>query len=263
MSEQIESNLMLAARGVSHTYRTDNGLLPVLDGISFGLGRNEFVCLVGPSGCGKSTLLRILAGLLEPTGGSVMLEGDPVMEPDRRVGYVFQQANLMPWRTTLDNIALPLELAGVGRPEREAAARDLIALVGLVGFEAAYPAELSGGMAQRVAIARALITQPRILLLDEPFGALDALTRDLLGEELLRIWRARHSAILMVTHSIGEAVLLGDRVLVMGPRPARIEAIFPVGLARPRTLECLHSPAAGALVRDIRAAIRAEEGVET
>ncbi len=250
----------LVAHQISHAYRTDNGPLPVLDEVSLALARNTFTCLVGPSGCGKSTLLHILSGLVRPSQGSVLLDGEPVTEPHPRIGHVFQQANLMPWRSVLDNIILPLELAGVERPVRENATRDLIALVGLTGFERSYPAELSGGMAQRVAIARALIQRPEVLLLDEPFGALDAMTRDLLGEELLRIWQARSSTVLMVTHSIPESILLADRVLVMSPRPGRIEADFAVELPRPRTLEMLHSPTAGELSRAIRAAIRLAPG---
>ncbi len=249
---------ILLAQHISHVFESDTGPLPVLDDVSLGLDRSEFVCLVGPSGSGKTTLLRILAGLIAPTQGTVSVDGEPVSEPHRKIGLVFQQANLMPWRTVLDNIALPLELEGADRAAREAAARDLVALVGLAGFEASYPAELSGGMAQRVAIARALMQQPEVLLLDEPFGALDAMTRDLLGEELLRIWQASRSAVLMVTHSIPEAVLLADHVLVMGPRPGRIEAAFPVDLPRPRTLDTLRDPLAGELTHAIRAAIRLE-----
>ncbi len=248
---------MLTASHLSHSYPSENGPVPALKGASLTVGRDEFVCLVGPSGCGKSTLLRILAGLLEPLAGTVTLDGEPITEPDRRVGYVFQEANLMPWRRVRDNIALPLELAGVDLPPRIEAARELIALVGLEGFENAYPAELSGGMAQRVAIARALIGRPEVLLLDEPFGALDAMTREMLGEELLRIWQAWQSAVLMVTHSISEAILLADRVLVMSPRPGHIEASFEVKLPRPRTLKVLHDPGAGDLAEAIRAAIRA------
>lgn len=247
---------LLSARRINHTFQGDNGPLPVLSEVGFDVDRNEFVCLVGPSGCGKSTLLRVMAGLLAPTGGIALLDGQPLTRPDRRIGYVFQQANLMPWRTVLKNVALPLELAGVSVDERHAAARALIGLVGLEGFEAMLPADLSGGMAQRVAIARALITGPEVLLLDEPFGALDAMTRDLLGEELMRIWRARQSAVLMVTHSIPEAILLADRVLVMSPRPAHIEATFEVGLPRPRTLDMVHSAAAGELVHAVRSSIR-------
>jgi NitT/TauT family transport system ATP-binding protein len=246
----------LAAERVSHTYMTDGGPLPVLRDVSLSLRRHTFTTLVGPSGCGKSTLLRILSGLLRPTQGDVTLDGEPVTKPHPKIGHVFQQANLMPWRTVLDNVALPLELGGVESTLRGQAARRFTALVGLAGFEDAYPAELSGGMAQRVAIARALVQGPEVLLLDEPFGALDALTRETLGEELLRIWRAQQATALMITHNIGEAVLLGDRVLVMSPRPGHVEAAFPVDLPRPRALEMLHSPAAGELVRAVRAAIR-------
>jgi NitT/TauT family transport system ATP-binding protein len=246
----------LSARHVSHAYLGENGSLPVLVDVSFDLARDEFVCLVGPSGCGKSTLLHILSGLLPPTSGAVLLDDEPVTRPRRRIGHVFQQANLMPWRTVLENIALPLELIGKPRDEREAAAREMIDLVGLAGFAATYPAELSGGMAQRVAIARALVAGPEVLLLDEPFGALDALTRDLLAEELLRIWQAVHGTVLMVTHSIPEAILLADRVLVMSPRPGHIDAVFPVDLPRPRSPGMLHSPSAGELALAIRGAIR-------
>ncbi len=246
----------LVASHLSHEYRTDSGPLPVLHDVNLRLGRNTFTCLVGPSGCGKSTLLRLLAGLLPPTSGSITLDGQAITEPHPGIGHVFQEANLMPWRSVLDNIALPLELQGVDRTVREEAACELVALVGLAGFESAYPAELSGGMAQRVAIARALIQRPEVLLLDEPFGPLDALTRDLLGEELLRIWQARSTTVLMVTHSISEAILLADRVLVMSPRPGQIAADFAVHLPRPRTLAMLHRPEAGALAQAIRGALR-------
>lgn len=256
-SPQTETRApVLAARHVNHVFQTDAGPLPVLRDISLTLEENTFTTLVGPSGCGKSTLLRVLAGLILPASGTVTIHGERVTRPHPRVRLVFQQANLMPWRTVLENVALPLELAGTGQAQREDEARELIALVGLTGFEDAFPAALSGGMAQRVSIARALIQHPDLLLLDEPFGALDAMTRDTLGEELLRIWQVRQSAVLMVTHSIGEAVLLSDRVLVMSPRPGHLEADFEVDLPRPRTLEMLHSPAAGELSREIRNAIR-------
>ncbi|HOA24289.1 MAG TPA: ABC transporter ATP-binding protein [Aggregatilineales bacterium] len=253
-----EPTPVIVARHVNHTFQTDSGPLPVLRDVNLTLARNTFTCLVGPSGCGKSTLLRIISGLITPTSGEIMLDGEPVVKPHPKIRHVFQQANLMPWRTVAENIALPLELAGVPADERQEAAHQLAALVGLAGFEGAYPAELSGGMAQRVAIARALVQEPEVLLLDEPFGALDAMTRDALGEELLRIWQARESTVLMVTHSISEAILLSDRVLVMGPRPGHIEAEFSVDLPRPRTLQMLHTPDAGRLSEAIRAAIHVD-----
>ncbi|GAB4474497.1 MAG: ABC transporter ATP-binding protein [Anaerolineae bacterium] len=260
MTDSAAAGERLAAEHISHVFDGDSGPLPALHDVTFSLGRDELICLVGPSGCGKSTLLRVLAGLITPTEGRVLLDGQPIDGPDPRIGMVFQAANLMPWRTVIENAALPLELAGVPRPEREEAAGELLALVGLEGFETLYPAELSGGMAQRVAIARALIGQPEVLLMDEPFGALDAMTREILSEELLRIWHARQSTILMVTHSISEAILLADHVLVMSPRPGTIEACYDVALPRPRTLAMLHRPEAGDLAAAIRAAIRAGDG---
>lgn len=251
-----ETSPVLIAHQVSHTYPNGNGGLQALNKVSLTVAPREFVCVVGPSGCGKSTLLRILSGLLVPTEGTVMLNGGPVTQTTQQIGYVFQDANLMPWRTVLDNVVLPLELAGVSPAERRQAAQELITLVGLTGFEASYPAELSGGMAQRVAIARALVHEPEVILLDEPFGALDALTRERMEQELLRIWAARQKTVVMVTHNIGEAVLLADWVLVMSPRPGHIQARFPVKLPRPRTLDMLHSSEAGALVIAIRGAIR-------
>jgi NitT/TauT family transport system ATP-binding protein len=248
---------ILAAEHISHAFHDDREPLIALHDISLRVYPDEFVCLVGPSGSGKSTLLHILAGLVKPDQGRVLLDGKIVDAPPDGIGFVFQDANLMPWRTVLENVALPLELGAVPASEREAAARRLITLVGLEGFEATHPAQLSGGMAQRVAIARALITAPDVLLFDEPFGALDALTREQLGEELLRIWQAQHrSAVMMVTHSISEAIFLADRVLVLSPRPGHIEAEFPVELPRPRTLDALHSPESAQLARDIRQAIR-------
>ncbi len=260
MTDLTTASARLVAEHINHVFDGDSGPLAALHDVTFSLGRDELICLVGPSGCGKSTLLRVLAGLIVPTGGRVLLDGLPINGPDPRVGMVFQASNLMPWRTVIENVALPLELAGVPRAGREDAARDLLALVGLEGFETLYPAELSGGMAQRVAIARALIGQPEVLLMDEPFGALDAMTREILSEELLRIWQARQSTILMVTHSISEAILLADHVLVMSPRPGTIEACYEVTLPRPRTLDMLHRPEAGDLAAAIRAAIRTGDG---
>jgi len=247
---------MLEAHNISHTYHTDNGTIHALDDVNLTVAEDEFACLVGPSGSGKSTLLRILAGIIEPTHGSALLNGMPVGGHQQRIGYIFQQANLMPWRTVLENIALPLELEGLEHPKRLNAARQMSELVGLSEFEDTYPAELSGGMAQRVAIARALIHEPDVLLLDEPFGQLDAITRETLGEELLRIWNAaRHSTVLMVTHSISEAVLLADRVFVMSPRPGHIDAAFDLGLPRPRSVDILYTPDATEISRQIRSAL--------
>jgi NitT/TauT family transport system ATP-binding protein len=246
----------LAAHHISHTFGSGPASVEALRDVTLSLALEEIVCLVGPSGCGKSTLLRILAGLLSPTSGAVSIDGQPVAAPHPKVRLIFQQPNLMPWRTVLDNVTLPLELAGSAPIRRTNEARGLLDLVGLTGFESSYPAQLSGGMAQRVAIARALIDQPEVLLMDEPFGALDALTRDTLGEELLRIWQAQKASILMVTHSIPEALLLADRVLVMSPRPGSIEAIIPIDLPRPRTVDSLHTPQAGRLSASIRSALR-------
>ena len=237
-------------------FRTQQGRLWALGGVSFRVAPGEFLCIVGPSGCGKTTLLRILGGLARPTGGSVYLEGEPLTAPRRRIGFVFQKAALLPWRTVLENVTLPLEIQGVEAAEARRRAEELLELVRLQGFEGAYPHELSGGMEQRVAIARALVHDPAILLLDEPFGALDALTRERMNLELLRIWRAKRKTVVMVTHSIQEAIFLADRVLVMSPRPGRIEASFPVPLPRPRRLEMLYGDEFGALSRQVRRAIR-------
>lgn len=245
----------LAVEDLYATFPNGNGGLRALAGISFTIEPREFVCVLGPSGSGKSTLLRILAGLLQPTRGSVRFYNAAGEESPSRIGYVFQQANLMPWRTVLQNITLPLELQGVVRSEANERARDLVELIGLQGFEENYPRDLSGGMAQRVAIARALIHDPDVLLLDEPFGALDALTRERMGGELLRIWQARQKTVLMVTHSISEALFLSDRVIALTARPGRIALDMPVPLDRPRQEDMRYTPQFGALANTLRAAI--------
>ena len=252
----ISASVILAAEQIGHSYRATRGSVPALDEITLRLARESFVCIVGPSGCGKSTLLRILAGLLRPTQGVALLDGQPVTHPQRRIGIVFQKANLMPWRTVYGNLALPLELAGTPAEERDRRTRAMLELTGLEGFAETYPGALSGGMAQRIAIGRALIHDPEVLLLDEPFGALDALTREQMSEELLRIWARHRKTVLMVTHSIPEAVLLADRVLVMSPRPGRIVADVPVPLPRPRSLDLLHRPDFVALTERLRHNIR-------
>lgn len=236
----------LSLEGVSVTYGGGNGHPPVpaLDAVSLAVEPREFVSLVGPSGCGKSTLLRVVADLQAPTSGSARVGGTTPRQARlaRDIGFVFQDAALLEWRNILRNVELPLELAGMPGPERQARARDLIELVGLAGFERALPRQLSGGMRQRAAIARALATHPRILLMDEPFGALDQITRDRLNMELVRICETTRATVLFVTHSIREAVLLSDRVIVMSPRPGRIVSAIAVDLPRPRTLETRDIP---------------------
>lgn len=245
----------LVVKGVNLTFPDGEEGLQVLEDISFFVQPEEFVCILGPSGSGKSTLLRILAGLLPPTGGEVFYDGLRLHGPRQEIGFVFQKANLMPWRTVLKNITLPLELQNIPGDEAHERARDLVYLVGLEGFEESLPRDLSGGMEQRVAIARALIHDPRILLLDEPFGALDALTRERMGSELLRIWQARRKTVIMVTHAIPEAVFLADRVLVLSPRPGKVRLDLPVELPRPRDEGIRYTPEFGKIAKRLRAAI--------
>jgi NitT/TauT family transport system ATP-binding protein len=248
---EILADAALEVRHLGLSFRDEQGELETIQEASFALAPQEFVCLIGPSGSGKTTLLRVLAGLLIPSTGEVIFHGD---HPPR-IGLVFQQANLMPWRSALDNITLPLEMQGVTVEEARKRAQEWIAITGLEGFEHSWPRDLSGGMAQRVAIARALIQSPDLLLLDEPFGSLDALTRENMGEELLRIWQYERKTVLMVTHSISEALLLSDRVLVFSPRPGRIRTEIMVDLPRPRSQEVRYSPQFMDLARSLRAAI--------
>jgi NitT/TauT family transport system ATP-binding protein len=242
----------IEVEGVSHTFADGNAAIA---GVSLSIESGAFVTLVGQSGVGKSTLLRVLGGLLAPTAGQVRMNGYQPGESHRSIGIVFQHHNLMPWRTVQDNIRLPLELRGEGGQKANGRVHELIDLVGLAGFEASYPAQLSGGMAQRVALARALVHRPRLLLLDEPFGALDALTRERMSGELLRIWRAMPVTVFMVTHSISEAVLLADEVLVMGGRPGTIGSQVPVTLPRPRRTAMQSSAEFQATTAAVRAAI--------
>ncbi len=246
---------LLSVRDLSLTFPEGNGGfsrggLDALASATFSVYPREFICVLGPSGSGKSTLLRILAGLLPPTSGSFAYSGE-----SPRIGMVFQQSNLMPWRSAIDNITLPLEVQGLRKDEACARAQDLIDLVGLQGFESALPRDLSGGMAQRVAIARALVHDPDILLLDEPFGSLDALTRERMWSELSRIWQARRKTVLMVTHSISEALILADRVLVLTQRPGRIKLDLKVDLPRPRPDEVRYTAHFGKLARKLKEAI--------
>jgi NitT/TauT family transport system ATP-binding protein len=245
----------LVVRDVSLTFPDGEQGLHVLSNITFSVATEEFVCILGPSGSGKSTLLRILAGLLTPSKGMVTYPGLEAEDFGQAIGFVFQKANLMPWRTVLENITLPLELQHISKVSADQQAQNLIDLVGLEGFEDSLPRDLSGGMEQRVAIARALVYDPNILLLDEPFGALDALTRERMGSELLRIWQARRKTVLMVTHAIPEAVFLADRVLVLSPRPGEIRLDLPVQLPRPRVEEMKYTPEFGEIARQLRSAI--------
>lgn len=246
---------VIEVRHLSAVFPNGNGGLQALQDLTFSVYGEEFVCILGPSGSGKSTLLRILAGLLPPSSGEVIFEGKPLTGPRRKIGLVFQSANLMPWRSVLRNITLPLELDGMPVSHALQRAQEMIELVGLQGFEGALPRDLSGGMAQRVAIARALVHDPDVLLLDEPFGSLDAMTRERMGEELLRIWQARRKTVIMVTHSISEALFLADRVFVLSQRPGTLRLEVPVDLPRERQESMRYTPAFGALVRKVRQAI--------
>ena len=229
---------MIRVERLSQVFHSrDGGSVVALHDVSLSVERNEFVSLVGPSGCGKSTMLRLVAGLIAPTRGELEIDGTRVTEPRRDIGIVFQSPTLLPWATVAENVLFPLQLmreTGSGSRDR---AQSLLDLVGLKGFESRYPRELSGGMQQRAAICRALIHDPAILLMDEPFGALDALTREVMSRELLRIWTENPKTIVFVTHSIPEAVFLSDRVIVMSPRPGRIAEVIDVPLERPRTFE--------------------------
>ena len=209
-----------------------------LRGVSLEVEEGEFVCLLGPSGCGKTTLLRIIAGLETPSDGEVRVDGVPVTGPTPRLGMIFQDYSLYPWRRVVENVAFGLELAGVAKEARSATAREYLGLVGREGVEGAYPYELSGGMRQRVAVARALATDPAVILMDEPFGALDAQTRNAMQRELLEIWQKTRKTVLFVTHSVDEAVFLADRIVVLTPRPGRIREVVQVCEARPRDRTC-------------------------
>jgi ABC-type nitrate/sulfonate/bicarbonate transport system ATPase subunit len=222
--------------GVRKTFpvRT-GGDVPVLDGIDLAIAENEFVSLVGRSGCGKTTLLNIIAGLEAASSGSISIDGKPVTGPGQGQGVVFQQHALFPWLTSVDNVAFGFRKSGLSKAERRDRSLDLLRLVGLEAAAAKYPREMSGGMQQRVAIARALALDPQILLMDEPFGALDELTRIELQQELLRIWQARQKTVVFVTHSINEALTLSDRIILLAPNPGRIKRVFDVGMDRPRS----------------------------
>jgi NitT/TauT family transport system ATP-binding protein len=220
--------------------------------IDCSIAQGSFVSVVGPSGCGKSTLLRIVAGLLDYSDGRVLLDGEPVGGTRRDIGFVFQNSILLPWRTILQNVMLPAEVLGLDMKAARERAMHLLHMVRLDGFEDKLPRQLSGGMQQRASIARALLHDPKILLMDEPFGALDALTRERMNLELQRIWAESGKTVILITHSIPEAIFLGDTVLVMTPRPGAIERVIRVDLPRPRTMHAMSDPAFGRIADEIR-----------
>jgi NitT/TauT family transport system ATP-binding protein len=257
----------LLIKGVGRDFHTKAGVTHAVSGIDLTIQRGEFVALIGRSGCGKTTLLRMIGGLLPPTAGRIEVDGKSLWRDNNHVdssaitklGFVFQESNLFPWFSVLDNIALPLKLRGVGKTERRARATELAALVGLTGFERSYPRELSGGMRQRAAIARALSTEPELLLMDEPFGALDALTRERMNLELQRIVMETKSTVVFVTHDIPEAVFLADRVVHMTPRPGRIRQILPADFPKPRSVDLQTTPEFNDIVRALRHDLDEEE----
>jgi NitT/TauT family transport system ATP-binding protein len=252
---------VVSIENVSKTFRGRRDEVIALDRINLTIKAKEFICLLGPSGCGKSTLLNIIAGLIEPTGGAISINGHSInaARRQREIGLVFQDAVLLPWRTVAENVSLPLEILKFSRPERQARIEIALDLVRLSGFEDRFPHELSGGMRQRLGIARALSFEPRVLLMDEPFGALDAITRDKMSIDLLRIWEQRQKTVVFVTHSISEAVFLADRVVVMSARPGRIAAVVENPLPRPRDFNVRDTSEFLALSRRLRKHLEDEE----
>ncbi|GBF36744.1 ABC transporter ATP-binding protein [Methanofervidicoccus abyssi] len=230
---------ILEIRNVSKKFVSKKKEILAVDNITFNVKYNEFLSIVGPSGCGKSTLLRMIAGLEKPTSGEILMENRRIEGPGAERGLVFQQYTLLPWRTVLDNVAFGLEIRGIPKKERYEIAKRFIKMIGLEGFEEAYPYELSGGMQQRGAIARTLANDPKIVLMDEPFGALDTQTRTILQHELLKIWEKEKKTVIFVTHSVDEAIYLSDRVIVMTARPGKIKDIIPIDLERPRKRDTL------------------------
>ncbi|MGE2715450.1 ABC transporter ATP-binding protein [Mycolicibacterium litorale] len=229
----------LQFRGLGKRFHRKTQSVTVMEGLDFSINEGEFVCVVGPSGCGKSTLLNMSAGLMRPSAGVVLYDGKPVPEPNTKVGYVTQKDNLMPWRTVTDNIGLPLEIRRMSKTAIAHRVSEMIELVGLTGFEKAFPGELSGGMRKRVTLARTLAHEPEVIFADEPFGALDAQLRGIMQQELLRIWSASKSTVVFITHDISEAVALGDRVVVLSARPSRVKVDVPIDIPRPRDLSKL------------------------
>jgi NitT/TauT family transport system ATP-binding protein len=249
---------ILVVEEVTKRFETPDGVLTAVDRLSLDVAPGEFLAVIGPSGCGKSTLFNMIGGLTDGYEGRVAVAGETVSGPHRSIGMVFQEESTFPWRTVIDNVSFPLEIAGVARRERLERARHFISLVGLDGFERRYPAELSGGMRQRVSLARSLASEPKILLMDEPFASLDEQTRLLLGDKILQIQQTLQQTTLLITHNITEAVQLADRVLVMTYRPGRVKRIVAIDLPRPRTSEIVGSEAFGRYVAQIWSDLREE-----
>jgi NitT/TauT family transport system ATP-binding protein len=244
---------LIEARGVSKTYQSKDGPVESLKPLDFSIREGEFVSVVGPSGCGKSTLLKMVAGLLPISGGALSLAGQPIKGPQKDVGIVFQSAVLLAWRSVEDNILLQAEIRHLPKAAARERARELMKMAGLSGFENKYPWQLSGGMQQRASICRALLHDPSVLLMDEPFGALDAMTREKMNLELQRIWSASKKTVLLITHSIPEAIFLSDRVIVMSERPGSISAIYDIDLPRPRPLDVMGTEQFASYARTLRA----------
>jgi NitT/TauT family transport system ATP-binding protein len=251
-------------KGLSLTFMTNDGPVAALSGIDLTVGRGEFVSLIGPSGCGKTTLLRVIADLERPTGGAISVNGvSPEEAREKRAyGYVFQAAALYPWRTIARNVALPLEIIGLDKAERDRRVAQNLALVNLTGFERKYPWQLSGGMQQRASIARALSVEPELLLMDEPFGALDEIVRDHLNEQLLELWAKTDKTVIFVTHSIPEAVFLSTRIVVMSPRPGKVQDVIASTLPKKRSLDIRETPEFLAIAHRVRQGLRAGHSYE-
>ena len=252
MSIPAEKQPLLDIRNLNVTYASSRGPVHALHDLTLRMDAGEFVCALGPSGCGKTTLLGIIAGMVRPTSGSVLLEGTPVSGPRRDIGFVFQQPTLLPWSTVIENVLVPIRNLGLPVAQYRDKARGLIDMVGLSKFIDHYPHELSGGMQQRVGLARALVHDPKLLLMDEPFAALDAMTRERMSLELQKIWSETKTTVLFITHSIPEAVFLADRILVMSPSPGRVVEDQQNDLARPRTLETMIDPTFGTRAHQLR-----------
>jgi NitT/TauT family transport system ATP-binding protein len=258
LAPAASGNAILVVEDIVMRFDTGEAGLTALDDVSFTVSPGEFLAVIGPSGCGKSTLFNIIGGLLGGYDGRVAVAGEKVSGPHPSIGMVFQEESTFPWRNVVDNVAFPLEIAGVGKRERVERARHFVSMVGLDGFEKRYPAELSGGMRQRVSMARTLASEPKILLMDEPFAALDEQTRFLIGDKVLQIQQQLQQTMLLITHNITEAVQLADRILVMTYRPGRVKRIVYIKLPRPRTSEIVSSEAFGRYVAQIWADLREE-----